>query len=275
MMRVRFSSRSFPLVSLSLLRGQWRKTVGYSIEGRFDAFTTDEMGNVYALQGDELRLFDARGRSWLRNSVKTFGRIGVIDAFYSLKPMVFARSKGSWPCLDNTLSLQGSVINLPRDGFVQVVLACMSVQNSFWFFDQRELALVRVDGQLRELAHTGRLDQVLGFSVEPAGMMEYDSKLYLNDPVHGILVFDLFGTYVKTIPMKEAWRASRCATSSCTSSTQPARTSTTCSPSPLQRSTPEQAPTGSVTYGWRTAGSSCCWRNGSAVHRHRSRWYDR
>ncbi len=177
---------------------------GYSIEGRFDAFTTDEMGNVYALQGDELRLFDARGRSWLRNSTKTFGRIGTIDAFYSLKPMLFAPEQGQLALLDNTLSLQGSVINLPREGYLQVVGACMSVQNCFWFFDQREMALVRVDRQLRKLAHSGRLDQVLGFPVQPVEMMEHDSKLYVNDPMQGILVFDVFGTYVRTIGIKGA-----------------------------------------------------------------------
>lgn len=192
------------LIPLSVLAQEEQADPGYTIEGRFDAFTTDEMGNVYALQGDELRLFDARGRSWLRNSVKTFGRIGVIDAFYSLKPMLFAPEQGQLALLDNTLSLQGSVINLSREGYLQVVGACMSVQNCFWFFDQREMALVRVDKQLNKLAHSGRLDQVLGFSVEPAGMMEYDSKLYLNDPGHGILVFDLFGTYVKTIGIKDA-----------------------------------------------------------------------
>lgn len=177
---------------------------GYVIEGRFDAFTTDEMGNVYALAGDELRFFDTKGRSWLRNSTKTFGRIGSIDAFYSLKPMLFAPEQGQIAVLDNTLSLQGSVINLPRNGFPQVVLVCMSVQNSFWFFDQQEMALVRVDNQLRTLANTGRLDQVLGFVVEPTEMMEQDGRLYVNDPKNGILVFDLFGTYMKNIAIMGA-----------------------------------------------------------------------
>ncbi|MCC6937483.1 MAG: hypothetical protein IT226_04610 [Flavobacteriales bacterium] len=171
----------------------------YVIEGTFDTFTTDELGNVYALQGDELRLFDARGRSWLRNSTKTFGRIGTIDAFYSLKPMLFAPEQGQIAMLDNTLSLQGSVINLPRKGFPQVVQACMSVQNCFWFFDQQEMALIRVDNQLRRLAHTGRLDQVLGFTVEPLDLQELDARLYVNAGRKGILVFDLFGTYMKTI----------------------------------------------------------------------------
>ncbi len=173
----------------------------FSIPGRFDAFTTDEIGNVYALQGDELVLYDARGRSWLRNSVKTLGRITGIDAFYSLKPMVHAREQGQLAVLDNTLAVQGSVIILPANGYPQAVLACMSVQNGFWLYDQRDMALIRLDAQLRPLANTGRLDQLLGFAPEPLAMQEHDSRLYVNDPKRGILVLDLFGTYMRTIPI--------------------------------------------------------------------------
>ena len=125
------------------------------INGHFDKFTTDELGNSYTLHGDELELFNTEGKSWLRNSVKTFGRIGNIDAFYSLKPMLFAPEQGQLVVLDNTLSVQGSVMNLSRSGFTQVVLACMSVQNHFWFYDEREMGLVRVDAQLRRTANIG------------------------------------------------------------------------------------------------------------------------
>lgn len=172
------------------------------IEGPCDAFTTDEMGNVYVLRGDVLELYNSKGDSWLRNSVKTFGRISNLDAFYSLKPMLFSQEQGQIAVLDNTLAVQGSVLNLPRNGFPQVVLACMSVQNGFWFFDQQQLELIRVDAQLRKLSNTGRLDQLLGITPAPISMQEFDSRLYVNDPANGILVFDLFGTYVKTIPLK-------------------------------------------------------------------------
>ncbi|HMC97313.1 MAG TPA: hypothetical protein VKG92_06670, partial [Flavobacteriales bacterium] len=37
----------------------------YTIPGHFDTFTTDELGNVYALHGDVLELYNAQGRSWL------------------------------------------------------------------------------------------------------------------------------------------------------------------------------------------------------------------
>lgn len=172
-----------------------------AIPGPVDAFTTDEMGNIYVLRGDELALYDPSGTARIRNSAKTFGRISSIDAFYSLKPLIFSREQGQLAVLDNTLAVQGSVLNLPRNGYPQVVLACASVQNGFWFFDQQELQLIRVDAQLRKLADTGRIDQLLGLTPAPVAMQEHDSRLYVNDPAHGLLVFDLFGTYVRTIPL--------------------------------------------------------------------------
>lgn len=171
------------------------------IPGTFDTFTTDELGNVYALRGDVLELYNPKGQLLQRNSLKTLGRIGTIDAFYSLKPMVFAQEQGQLAVLDNTLAVQGSVIDLPRNGYPQVTMVCPSVQNSFWFFDQKELELVRVDAQLRPLARTGRLDQLIGFAPVPAQILELDNWLYVNDPKRGIIVFDVFGTYVKTIPI--------------------------------------------------------------------------
>lgn len=175
-----------------------------TIPGAFDTFTTDELGNVYALRGDVLELYNPKGQLLQRNSLKTFGRIGAIDAFYSLKPMVFAQEQGQLAVLDNTLAVQGSVIDLPSNGYPQVTMVCASVQNSFWFFDQKELELVRVDAQLRPLARTGRLDQLIGFAPVPAQMLELDNWLYVNDPKRGIIVFDVFGTYAKTIPITGA-----------------------------------------------------------------------
>ncbi len=182
-----------------LVQGQ-KPDSARSIHGRFDAFTTDELGNVYTLQGDVLAVFDALGRPIARNSLKTFGRITTMDAFYSLKPMVFSTEQAQLGILDNTLSIQ-TVLNLPKSGFPQVSLACASVQNAFWFFDDREMALVRVDPQLRTIANTGRLDQLLGMVVKPLSMHENDNWLYVNVPKEGLLVFDLFGTYDRTIPI--------------------------------------------------------------------------
>lgn len=172
------------------------------IPGTFALFTTDEIGNSYAISGDEVLLFNVQGVEMARNSIKTLGRIHSIDAFYSLKPLLFSREQGLLAMLDNTLSLQ-TTVDLSRGGYPQVTLACASVQNAYWLFDDREMSLVRVDAQLRKLADTGRLDQLLGMSVRPQAMLEFENWLYVNVPGEGILVFDLFGTYARTIPLKD------------------------------------------------------------------------
>ena len=173
----------------------------FVIKGSFERFTTDELGNVYALEGDELHLFDPQGKKLAHNSVKTFGTITSIDAFSSLKPMIFSGTQGMLAVLDNTLAAQGDPVDLTRNGFPQVTLACMSVQNSFWFFDERLLELTRVDAQLRPLANTGRLDQLLGVTLRPVFMQEFNSWLYVCDQEQGVFVFDIFGGYAKTIPI--------------------------------------------------------------------------
>ena len=176
-------------------------TTHWSVEGSIDQFTTDEIGNLYLLRGNDLDLYDEHGRHAAHNSYNAFGPISRIDAFSSLKPMIFSRLQGQLALLDNTLSIQGSPIDLPRRGFPQVTMACMGVQGRFWFFDERDMTLSRLDDKLRPLANTGRLDQLLNFAPQPTYMEEQDDRLYMVDPEHGVLVFDLFGTFMRTLPI--------------------------------------------------------------------------
>lgn len=173
----------------------------WRIDGPANLFTTDELGHLYLLKGNDLFLYDRNGKLVARNSFNAFGPISSIDAFPSLKPMIFSSDQGQMALLDNTLSFRGSAIDLARAGFPWVDLACTGVQDRFWFFNERDLTLVRVDGRLNMQNNSGRLDQVLGFAPQPTYMEETDDRLYLVDPANGVLVFDLFGTFVRTLPI--------------------------------------------------------------------------
>ena len=187
--------------TLPLFVAAQNDTAHWSIKGRFDRFTTDDLGNLYTLQGNVLDLYDRFGRHLARNSQRIFGAIDRIDGFSSLKPMIFSRAQGQLAVLDNTLSIQGPIVDLPSAGWPAVGMACMSVQNRFWFFDEREGALVRTDALLRTVANTGRLDQLLGVLPRPGYMLEAGDKLYMVDPANGVFVFDLFGTPLRTLPI--------------------------------------------------------------------------
>ena len=89
----------------------------YEVPGSWDLFTTDEMGNVYALRGDVLELSTPQGKSWLRNSLKTFGRISTIDAFTRRVVRPFARDLQ----LDHDLQMttdQDHYLNAAVDGLI-------------------------------------------------------------------------------------------------------------------------------------------------------------
>lgn len=176
----------------------------WNVPGPVDHFTTDELGNLYVLAGNELSLYDTQGKRLARNSLNLLGPITSVDAFSSLKPMVFSREQGQLAFLDNTLSLLGGATMLARHGFPWVSLACAGVQSRYWLFDEREMALVHVEKDLAPIAQSGRLDQLLGFTPQPTAMVEADGRLYLVDPVNGILVFDLFATYIRTLPIRGA-----------------------------------------------------------------------
>ncbi len=45
---------------------------------------------------------------------------------------------------------------------------------------------------------------MLNDSLQPNFLLEYDNKVYLNNPSSGILIFDIYGTYYKTISVKKA-----------------------------------------------------------------------
>jgi len=39
-------------------------------------------------------------------------------------------------------------------------------------------------------------------NIQPNFLIEHNGKLYLNSPNDGILIFDIYGSYLKTIPLK-------------------------------------------------------------------------
>jgi hypothetical protein len=63
--------------------------------------------------------------------------------------------------------------------------------------------IVRVTSGLEIKERTGNLQQVTGNTPDPNYLLERDNYLYLNDPASGIMMFDKYGTYYKTIPVKD------------------------------------------------------------------------
>jgi hypothetical protein len=163
---------------------------------------TDHFGNAYVISGESIRKYNNNCVFQREYSNKTFGAITSADATNPLRIVLFYRDFNRVIFLDDMMSQLGEPVQLETIGFPTATLACASHDNGLWIFDQQSLGLIRLNRNLVIEQHTGNLAQLLDTTIQPNFLIEKDTRLYLNNPATGILVFDIFGTYSKTIPVR-------------------------------------------------------------------------
>ena len=89
-----------------------------------------------------------------------------------------------------------------QEGFEQISLAATSHSNGFWLFDPVNFRLIRYDQELKRSHESLNLAQIIQEEFHPTDMKEYMNRLYLVDSKIGVVVFDIYGNYVKRIPIQ-------------------------------------------------------------------------
>ena len=173
------------------------------LKAEAEKMITDNIGNVYLIKGESISKYDPKGILQKTYSNKTFGPITSADATNALRIVLFYKDFNRLVFLDNTMSQNGDPIQLEALGFPLASLVCSSHDNGLWIYDRQNFELLRLDQTLHIEQRTGNLSQLLSIELQPNFIIEKDNRLFLGNPSTGILVFDVFGTYSKTIPEKE------------------------------------------------------------------------
>ncbi|PCH65611.1 MAG: hypothetical protein COC01_09510 [Bacteroidetes bacterium] len=177
-------------------------TLFKSIPVNASFFTTDYLGQFYIVDNNQLSKFNQNGVLLHTYSEKILGDISFVDAANPLRLLLFYRDFVQIVILDKTLSAIGGNILLENLGLEQTLLTCTSNDNGFWLYDPQDFQLIRLDQNLKTTHKSGPINQILGIELTPNFLIEYNNFVYLNDAERGILVFDIYGTYFKTIPLK-------------------------------------------------------------------------
>lgn len=172
-----------------------------SINIEADKMTTDNLGNVYLIKGESIFKYDSLGHLQKTYSNKNYGNITSADATNALRIILFYKDFNRVVTLDNTMSQNGSALTFETIGFPLASLVASSYENGLWIYDQQNFELVRLNRNLQAEHRSGNLSQILGIELQPNFILEKDNRLFLNNPSTGILIFDIFGTYSKTIPV--------------------------------------------------------------------------
>lgn len=173
-----------------------------SIPTQTSHFTTDHLGNSYLIKEDIIEKYDSTGKLFKTFSNKLLGKITLVDASNPLKLLLFYKDFSQIIFLDNMLSLSADPVRLSELELEQTQLACSSHNNGIWLYNQQNFELIRLDQNLQITQKTGNITQLTGLALNPNYLVEYNNRVYLNNPLTGILVFDIYGTYYKSIPIK-------------------------------------------------------------------------
>lgn len=199
---LRYSIALFAVILIALTAGDEPYTLTGQVKLTADFIRSDELGNVFVIRDNQLTKYNKRSEKLYSYSNLYSGDISFIDTHDPFKILLFYQSFGQVEFLDHTLSLNSSRIDLNELGLGLSTLACASYQGAFWVYDPTNFELIRIDQSLEISERSGNLQQVTGYTLNPNYMLERDNSLYLNDPETGIFIFDKYGSFYKTIPVK-------------------------------------------------------------------------
>jgi hypothetical protein len=183
-----------------IMQQNWKPRWTVPVKG--NALEVDNLGDVYVLANQDIIKYRSNGQFYRSYSNKSLGNISRIDASNPLKTLVFYRDLSRLVFIDNTLSEQQDNVYLERFGREFASLACTSNdENGFWLFDPVAFSLTRYNQKMNVKAEVLNINQLTGKTINPIWMIERGNRLYLVDAKNGILLFDIFGTYLKTIPL--------------------------------------------------------------------------
>lgn len=161
----------------------------------------DNFGSFYTASNNGVLKFSSDGKFLYRYEEFKYGKIGMIDVSNPMKMLVYFPDFSTVVTLDRFLA-QLNTYNFFDLGYQNISAVASSTDGRIWFYDNTDFKLKKIDESGKVFRESQQLNVVLEQAPNPNFMIERDNKVYLNDPNIGIIVFDIFGSYEKTIPLK-------------------------------------------------------------------------
>jgi len=164
-------------------------------------FTTDNLGNTYYIENNVLSKVNSYDGKTYTFSEKNIGHLSMIDATNALKLLLLYPDFNIIKVLDSKLA-PTTTLDLRQINIFQPRLVTNSYNDCIWIYDQQDFHLKRINPSLQIVNESPNIKQLLNLDLKPNYLLENNKWLYLNDPSNGIIIFDFFGTYYKTLPIK-------------------------------------------------------------------------
>lgn len=163
---------------------------------------TDNLGNLYIVtKTNQLYKYSRNGKLLSTLNYNYIGNITQLDASNPMEIYLFYKELNKVVFLDNNLAFRGE-INLNKANIIQASSIARSYDNNIWVFDLGDLQLKKVNKTNQVEQESGNIRQYINGSAAVNYMFDNNDRVFLVDSVNGILLFDVFASYIKTIPVK-------------------------------------------------------------------------
>ena len=162
---------------------------------------TDAIGNIYAVNGNNVTMYNFEGLKNFSYSNSFLGSIYSVDVLDPMRVLIFYKEFNKVIFLSNKLSEISSAIELDNLGYSQISACCNSNLGGFWIFNAQQMQLVHLNSNLESDRKGTNIQSVLQNNDLPVYMLEQNDEIFVSAPKSGVLIFDKFGTYKKTIPL--------------------------------------------------------------------------
>ena len=161
----------------------------------------DQFNDIYLSDGKSIKKYNFNFELLSEYTNTSLGNIDSYDVFNPFKILVYHKNYNKIVLLDKTLSYDNSQMSL--DDYYNANLVCLSGDNNLWVFDNVTKEIIKLDKNKKVISNSGNINQLLNIEVSPILMKEYNQNLYLYDSINGFIVFDIYGTFNKIIPLKK------------------------------------------------------------------------
>ncbi len=163
-------------------------------------FTTDPIGNSYIYSKGDITKYNKEGFETARYSTRDFGDITYVDATNPMKILVVFKEFSKAVVLDASLA-PNATIDLSFPGIPYVNVICSSREQGYWITDPVMKQIRKINDQLSIIADGTPYRQVTSSEIDGIYLVDSGDWIVLVARGYGLMVFDRFGTYFKTIQM--------------------------------------------------------------------------
>ena len=197
-----FGGMFFSLLLICYCQNVPKYELVVELEQKADFITLDKLGNLYLCDGSILYKFDLNGQLLFSYSAFSKGKISGLDVSNPFKIIVFSNDFMQLTFLDQKLAPIQTIASWLEWNLHAPTCVCSSYDNGLWAYDEILNQLFRYDANKKMTNKSQLLNQIWEKEVSPMSIKETESGLLVvNDAENGLLIFDRFGTYLKTIPV--------------------------------------------------------------------------